>query len=415
MISIVTSFNLQYIQKIKKKGGENMNRFLEEATAMKSEIIANRRYIHQHAELGFELPDTVAYVMQKLKEYGYEPAFIGGGVVCVCGSGGKTIMLRADMDALPQKEVSGLEFSCKSGTACHSCGHDCHTAMLLGAAKLLKEHEGELAGTVKLVFQPGEETLRGAKTLIEAGVLENPKVDAAMGLHMNFGPCGPHNLEVGTLVYAMSMSSADEFEVIVNGKTAHGGSPFAGISALSAAANIVTAVQQLASLEVPCDEATVISFGSFNSGSASNIIPDEAVLTGSIRAFSRENRERVKKRFVELCKQVAGNWNAQCEVKFVNEVGPNVNAAVLTEEMIQYCNEVMKRVDLIPPIKGSEDFANYGEYIPTFFANICAGGLKEGYNYAMHNPHATLDEEALPYGSAVMVNCAMKWLENHSK
>ena len=147
-----------------------MAQYLQEAMALKDEIVSHRRYLHQHAELGFDLTQTRAYVMKNLISYGYQPQELGGGVTCTVGSGAPVILLRADMDALPQQEVSGLPFACTEG-ACHSCGHDCHTTMLLMAAKLLKAHESELKGTVKFCFQPAEELLAGSRSMIDAGIM----------------------------------------------------------------------------------------------------------------------------------------------------------------------------------------------------------------------------------------------------
>lgn len=392
-----------------------MNKFLEEAKTMQDELTAFRRHIHANAEVGLDLPKTTAFVEEKLRSFGYDPVLIGGGIVCTCGKDGKVIMLRADMDALPQKEVSGLDFACLTGTACHSCGHDCHTAMLLGAAKLLKDHESELKGTVKSVFQPGEETLRGSRQMIDAGVLENPKVDVGMGLHMNFGNVGPYDTAVGTMLYADSMASADEFRITLKGRSAHGATPEKGISAISAGAAIVEAVQQLTALEISCWEPVVISFGEFKSGQAANIVPGDAVLTGSIRTFSREVRKTIKEKFKTTCIRTAESRRAECTVEFPNEIGPNINSPELTEEMVGYCDEVAERIIHMKPINGSEDFASYGEYIPTFFANIGAGGPKQGYMYSMHDPHATIDESALPYGTAILANCASKWLSSHAE
>lgn len=156
--------------------------FLERANELFDEMVECRRHIHRNAECGMELPLTVEYVSEKLRSYGYEPKPVAGGIVCTVGSGERTMLLRGDMDALPQTEVSGVPFACETG-ACHSCGHDMHTTMLLGAAKMLKECESELKGTIKLMFQPGEELLEGAKAMIKAGVLENPVVDCAMAIH----------------------------------------------------------------------------------------------------------------------------------------------------------------------------------------------------------------------------------------
>ncbi len=391
-----------------------MHAILEEAMALKDEVIAARRQIHENAELGFDLPKTRRLVTDMLCEIGCEPKPLGGGITCTIGTGTPVLMLRADMDALPQTEDTGLPFACKDG-ACHSCGHDAHTAMLLAAAKILKAHESELSGTVKLMFQAGEETLLGSQKMIDEGILENPKVDAAMGLHMNFGPCGDYDLHPGTLVYAahQMMASADEFKITVKGRSAHGASAFQGISAVSTAAAIVTALQQLLTLELPADEQAILSIGSVHSGNASNIIPDEAVIMGNFRAYSPQYRELLKTRVSEIAAGIASAWRAEAVTEYIAGVAPNVNDPEMAAEMAGYAAEIMKKVEVIPPVKASEDFANLCTHVPTFFANVCAGSPEDGYVYSMHNPKAVLDEDALPYGAAVHVNCAINWLANH--
>lgn len=392
-----------------------MNLFLQEAVAMKDTIIQNRRYIHENAETGFDLPKTRAFVTKQLKTLGYNPILLGEGITCTIGSGKPVILLRADMDALPQKESSGLDFACTTG-ACHSCGHDAHTAMLLAAAALLQKHSDQLHGTVKLMFQAGEETLLGSRKMLDAGILERPKVDAAMALHMNFGPCGNYDMHAGSLAYSTHkmMPSADEFRITLKGKAAHGSSPYLGVSAASAAANLVVALQQLISLEIPCDEPVILSIGKLTSGTASNIVPEEAEIMGNFRAFTRENREYLKRRLSEISNSVAACWHTIAKVEFLAGVAPNMNDPDLAEEMAGYCSQIMKKIQVIPPVKGSEDFANLCEYVPTFFANICAGSMEDGYEASMHNPSARLDENALPYGSALYAFCAVKWLEKHS-
>lgn len=392
-----------------------MNLFLKEALDMKNTIVRNRRYLHENAELAFDLPKTRDFVMKQLHALGYEPVPLGEGITCTIGTGKPVILLRADMDALPQTETSGLDFACKTG-ACHSCGHDAHTAMLLAAAAMLSEHADLLCGTVKFMFQAGEETLQGCRKMMDAGILDHPKVDAAMALHMNFGPCGDYDMHAGTLVYSSTkmMPSADEFRITIKGKAAHGSTPYLGVSAVNVAANLIVALQQLIPLEIPCDEPVILSIGKLVSGNASNIVPEEAEITGNFRAYTRENRDHLRKRLLEISETIAKNWQAEARVEFLGGVAPNINDSQLTAEMTSYCREVMKKVLVIPPVKGSEDFANLSEYIPTFYANVCAGGPDEGYDYSMHNPGARLDENALPYGSAVYAWCAVKWLENHS-
>lgn len=391
-----------------------MTNFLSEAQALQKEMSENRRYLHENAELGFELHKTIAFVEEKLRSYGYSPQRIGGGVVCVCGSGPSTLMIRADMDALPQTEDTGLDFACKDG-ACHSCGHDAHTTMLLAAAKILKAHEAELKGSVKFLFQPAEELLSGAKSMIAAGVLENPKVDAAMAFHINFGPMEDGEYQVGSLAYCEEkmMPSADAFKITVHGKSAHGSTPYAGVNALSAAANIVVALQQFFTLQVPMKEPSVMSVCKFESGVASNIIPDKAEMLGSIRTYTRENRMFLKKQLEDISVKTAAMWGAKAEVEYFVETGPTLNNPDLAKEMGSYCQEVLDDVRVVPPQSFSEDFSNYGEHIPTFFATLYAGGPESGHNYSLHDPRATFEESALPYGAAAFCHCAVRWLENH--
>ena len=177
-----------------------MNKYYKKALSISKELVANRRTLHNYAETGFDLPRTTTFVMKKLNEYGLSPFPVGkSGICCILGNQGKTILLRADMDALPMKENTGLDFAATNGN-CHSCGHDCHTAMLLGAAKLLKQNEDKLKGTVKFMFQPAEETIGGAEAMIAKGCMENPKVDYVFGLHMDPDiECGTIRSRVGAL------------------------------------------------------------------------------------------------------------------------------------------------------------------------------------------------------------------------
>lgn len=397
-----------------------MNRFLEEAMGIKDEIIQNRRTIHRKPELGFDLPETIAFVKARLESYGYRPELLGGGITCIAGSGNEdepVILLRADMDALPQTEDSGEPFSSQNEGACHSCGHDCHTAMLLGAAEILKRHESELRGTVKFMFQPAEELLQGSQSMIDAGILKNPKVDAAMGFHINTGRCGNYDLHPGTMVFAeeQMMPSADEFHIHVHGKSAHGATAYLGVSAVNIASNIITQLQQMPILETAYNDDVIMSIGSVTSGTASNIVPGEAEIQGNVRTFTQEKREFVKQRISEIASGVAEAWRGTAETEYTVGVAPNVNDPALTQEMKGYLGDVAKRIQIIRPISGSEDFANMGLHVPTFFANVCAGSPEDGYEYAMHNPKMRIDEEALPYGTAAHCQCAFEYLAHHSK
>ena len=226
--------------------------YLKRAMEIQAEVVANRRYLHQHPELGHNLDNTVRFVKEKLTEMGYAPADCGDhGIVALAGGKkpGKCILIRADMDALPMKEESGLEFSSLTDSAAHTCGHDTHTAMLLGAAKLLKEMEDEIPGTVKLMFQPAEEMCTGADSMLKAGVLENPHVDAAFGIHIFAA------VPSGVLVYGPGpmLSSADIFEITVKGKGGHGSMPNDTVDPIMVGAHILTALESINSREIAPD------------------------------------------------------------------------------------------------------------------------------------------------------------------
>ncbi len=227
-----------------------MNYFLNRAKELEQELIAMRRELHSYAELGFDLPKTNAFVTEKLRSYGYEPKTVGkAGVTCTVGKGGKVLLLRADMDALPMPEESGMPYAAQNGH-CHSCGHDCHTAMLLIAAKMLKEKEGELKGTVKFMFQPAEELLAGAAAMVEDGILENPKVDVALGLHISVGM---DDTRSGIIRYipGVANNSGDAIRISIQGHGVHGSKAYLGVDAINIAAHTIIALQEILALEIP--------------------------------------------------------------------------------------------------------------------------------------------------------------------
>ena len=248
-----------------------MSDLMKRAEELKDVIVKDRRTIHETPEINAELPETTKYVIKCLKEMGYEPKEI-----CNCGvvatttpKPGKVLLLRADMDALPMQETSGVDFASKNNYA-HTCGHDCHTAILLGAARLLKEREDELEGTVKFMFQPDEEGLTGAQAMIDAGVMENPKVDGAFGMHITGEglPCGHIGFHEGPF-----MASSDRFTITIHGKGGHGAYPHTNIDPINVAAHTHIALQEIISREVNTAEPAVLTIGSIHAGDAPNIIP----------------------------------------------------------------------------------------------------------------------------------------------
>ena len=389
--------------------------YLKRANEIKDEVIANRRYLHQHPELGHALDNTVRFVKEKLTERGYEPKDCGDhGVVALAGGKkpGKCILIRADMDALPMKEESGLEFHSLTDSAAHTCGHDTHTAMLLGAAKLLKESEDEIPGTVKLMFQPAEEMLTGADSMVKAGVLEDPHVDASFGIHI-FAV-----MPAGKLLYAVGpmMSSIDIFEIRVNGKGGHGSQPNTAIDPIVIGSHIVTALQTINAREIAPDATAVLTIGCFQSGSKFNIIPDSAFLSGTIRTFDNDVRAFVKQRLVELVEGTARNFRADATVEFHGEGG----ALVTDPETAKTIGDAVaaavgaEYVDgNLPPISGSEDFAFVTSEVPsTFF--ILGGSPADYQAYPQHSPQIRFNEDAFANGVAAYCAGAVGWLEKNA-
>ena len=251
---------------------------LQEAKQLQPELLQCRRTIHRHPETGFDLQETKALVKRQLTEMGYSPQECGKcGLVALAGGKkkGRTILIRADMDALPIEEAAEVEYRSETPGRMHGCGHDMHTAMLLGAARLLKAHEDELEGTVKLMFQPAEELFQGADDMIGAGVLENPHVDAAVMIHVVPGLPLPSGIVLvpgaGT-----GMASCQQYRIVVKGKGGHGAMPHVSVDPITAAAHIHLALQEISSRELGPDEFGVFTTGMFRAGDASNIIPDTA-------------------------------------------------------------------------------------------------------------------------------------------
>lgn len=390
-----------------------MSYFLDDANEIKKVLITIRRHLHQIPELGDSLTQTKSFVMNTLKELGIEAEEIcKGGIIASIGGkkGGKVFLLRADMDALPMLEDSGLEFSSKNGCA-HTCGHDIHTSMLLGAARILKKYEDDLNGTIKLMFQPSEETMAGAAAMIKAGILENPKVDAAMALHVF-----PGKVHVGMMYWGTGsiLASSDVFRITVSGKGGHGAIPHEAVDPINAAAHIHTSLQEILAREVDPQSPIVLSIGSFHAGDAPNIIPEKAVMTGSIRTFSSDVRTLAKKRLEEICISVAKAFRAECSVEYLGEIPPTTNDELLSLEVKKYIDDLGIEIIPFPRQMGSEDFSLITEKVPSIFLGIGAGGAELQYHRGgSHNPKVIFNEDVLPLGAAVLSYSAYCWLRNH--
>lgn len=372
--------------------------WLDQAKSIEKDIVAWRRHIHANAEVGFCVENTAAFVEEKLKAFGYAPYRLAKvGVVATVGEGEPVILFRADMDAIPGKEASGVDFQSEENM--HMCGHDMHTAMLLGAAKLLKAHESELNGTVKLVFQPAEELLAGAKALIDAGLLKNPAPEAAFMIHVNTMDAPALYIKPGIM-----STTNNNFRITVRGKSAHGAMPQLGVDATYIGAAIVTALPEIIAREVAFDRSAVITTGHFEAGDAPNSIPDVAVIEGTLRSFSEDTHAFVKKRLVEVAKSVAETYRGTAEVEFLSEayiVNNDPKLVALAKEAAENAGIPVREAE---PVQASEDFSYIAKELPTAMMML---GVKpeSGEVYPLHNQHAIFNEDSMVYG--VSTFCAI--------
>lgn len=386
-----------------------MERMLSQAQELAGEMVANRRYLHANPELGMDLPKTTAYVVEKLTEMGLMPQEIcQSGVVATIGQGGKTILIRGDMDALPTKENGDLPFKSTNDNG-HLCGHDMHTAGLLGVAKLLKEREAELKGTVKLMFQPAEEIGIGAKTMIAAGLLENPQVDAAIALHV------APDMEPGKIGLKRGIASAslDGFMVEVQGKGGHSSAPHLAIDPLMIVNTMYMMLNTLVGREVNPFDTAVLTIGKCGGGTVANVIPDTAVLEGTLRCFDKDVRAQTVKRVHEIIDNATATLRGTYTMKtiFTSSV---FNDNDLCNALQPYIADIVGADNVIAlekPMTGTEDFSYVSDKVPTMFFWLGAGSKD---NYPMHNPNVVFDESALPVGAAVLAHCAMNWLKDNA-
>lgn len=385
--------------------------FISMAEEIKDELVNIRRMIHQNPEVGDNLPKTVELVKNYLNNLGIDTKYVcKNGLTATLGKGKKCILLRADMDALNIKEESGLEFS-STNNNCHACGHDIHTTMLLGAAKLLKKNENKLKGIVKLMFQPAEETIEGAKNMIKGGVLYNPKVDVAFGMHVNVS-----ELKSGVIGYTLgeTYSSQDKFKITIYGKGSHGANPHLSYDPINTLAHIHIALQEVISREVnPLDHVT-LTIGQLISGTADNIIPSEGFMTGTLRTYNNDIRKQIKSRIVEISDYVSATFRCKCKVQFYGDVPPLINNIDLTKKFVSYIKEINNNVIEYNKVMLSEDFACISQLIPSTFLAIGFGSKEEGYNYGLHNPKVIFNENVIYIGSAIFAQSAFNYLNDVS-
>ena len=394
-----------------------MDTLLKKAKELQSDLVEIRRYLHQNAERGFALDKTVAYIEKELINMGYAPQKCGkAGIIAEVGQGSKTMLLRADMDGLPIVEKTGLPYACKDGNM-HACGHDLHATMLLGAAKLLKERQGVLKGCVRLLFQPAEELLEGAKDCIENGALKGVK--CAVMLHV----LTALNATMGMSIISsegISAPAADYFKIEVIGKSCHGSSPWKGVDALTISARILLGLQELSSREIPAANPAVLTVGSLQGGVAGNVISDRAVLKGTLRSFDEEMRAFVKTRIRDIAQNTAKAFRGKAKVVFeggcptlvndgeISRIAEEGARKILGENFVVTSNNLGD--DVRKNSGGSEDFAYISQAVPSVMIGLVAGTIKEGYEYPLHHPKVQFNEDVLPMGAALYAGIAQKLL-----
>ena len=386
---------------------------MDEAASIESQIIATRRRIHSNPELAFEEKETAALVAKELRRLGYRvKTGVGGTGVVGTLEGrvpGPVTALRADMDALPVAEPPGLSFRSRKDGVMHACGHDSHVAMLLGAAAILSKHRADLRGEVKLLFQPAEEAAElggGARRMIADGALEDPDVDHIFGLHIlsNF-PSGTFALRPGP-----SMAASGTFTIRVKGKGGHGSAPHQTVDPIFTAAQVINALQGIKGRMIDPVEPSVVSVCSVHSGTRNNIIPDEAVLEGTMRTLSEPSRKRVAALVPRIAKSVCKTFGAEAEVEMEQAYPVTLNDPSTTEAVAGILRSVPGTSTIeAPPLMIAEDFSFFLREVPGTYYFLGTRNERRGCIYPNHSSRFKIDEDVLKYGAASLALVALEF------
>ena len=375
-----------------------------EAKKIEKEIISWRRDFHMYPELKYEEERTSKIVEEHLREWGYRIKRVGTGIIADIGEGEKTIALRADMDALPIQEENDVPYKSRIPGKMHACGHDAHTAMLLGAGKIISEHIDEFNGRVRLVFQPAEEGGNGALKMIEGGALEG--VNAIFGFHVWMDlPSGVIGIREGPFLAGAGIFSGE-----LIGKGGHGASPHETKDPVPALAELILAYQTIVSRNVDPIETGVVSVTSVHAGTTFNVIPETAEFKGTFRFFKPEIGELIKRRIDEIAKGIATVHNMKYELKIDELTPPTIN----DPEMARFARKVAEKYGLkhgeVPPTMGAEDFAFYLQKVPGAFLALGIRNEEKGIIHPHHHPKFDVDEDVLHLGTAMEVSLALEFL-----
>lgn len=384
------------------------------ASAYADDTVAVRRHIHAHPELSYEEYETAKYVADQLRQMGLDPVegVAETGVIAMIegkNPGSRVVALRADMDALPIVEANDVPYKSTNEGVMHACGHDVHTSSLLGAARILNEIRDEFEGSVKLVFQPGEEkNPGGASLMIKDGVLENPRPASMIGQHvMPYIPTGKIGFREG-----MYMASADEIYLTVKGKGGHAALPDKVIDPVLIASHIVVALQQVVSRNADPKTPTVLSFGSIHGGSATNIIPEEVKLKGTFRALNEEWRFEAHKRIRKIAESIAEGMGGNCEVNISVGYPFLENDPEITRGARKAAEAYIGQENIVDLSlwMGAEDFAYYSHVVPSCFYRLGTGNEEKGTTHGVHTPVFNIDEDAMELSIGLMAWIAVNQL-----
>ncbi len=388
--------------------------FLQEAMKLKDEIVKFRRDFHRNPELGMEESRTSKIVADYLTALGLEvkTGVANTGVVGLLrgDKDGPTVGLRADMDALPIKEQSGVEYASTVEGKMHACGHDGHTSILMGAAKLLSQHKDEIAGNVKFIFQPAEEGPGGALPMIEEGVLENPKVSAMFGLHINTTSGGAGQIEYGSGPRSAGTGTA---RIKIKGFGGHGAHPHKSVDAIMASAHVLTTLQTIISREIDPLEPAVITMGTINGGYRHNVIADEVKMTGTIRTLNEEIRKSMPERFDRIIKGVCQSLRCEYELDYTLGIPSVINDVDMTNIVRDAGVDLLgedNTIEVTKPSMGGEDFCYFSQSVPSSFFRLSARSEEKGCTYPGHHPKYNFDEDSIPYGMAMFAQIVIKYL-----
>lgn len=377
--------------------------FISEANAMRDELVARRRDLHMHPETAFEEFRTAGIVAEELNKLGLEVQTGVGktGVVAILEGDkeGPTVLVRADMDALPVNEANQVDYASTVPGKMHACGHDGHTTIALGVAKLFTQHRDKIAGRIKFVFQPAEEIAGGANAMVTDGVLDNPKPDVSLGLHLwNTQPVGKINIQSGPV-----MAGTSTFKIEITGRGGHGAMPQETIDPIVCAAQITMALQTIVSRNASPLDAVVVSIGEIKAGTAHNIIPQTATLTGTYRIFTDEIRDFVATRITEIAEHTATAMRCTTKIEIIHQTLPVINDDAVIEKARNAWIKLGKESDFYyERTTAAEDVGVFMRDIPGMFFFLGSGNDDKGLNFSHHHPRFDFDEDVLPIGVAVL-------------